>query len=105
MSNTYKSIAVGLGAVIIGGFAIFSNTSNGQTITVTDDGKKILENIEVRITEPKTILVFNGTLGNVDAILDTLYKQRSAINTEIVKHEAIRATMVAELDKLPAREK
>lgn len=106
MSNKYKNVAIGLGAVIIGGFAIFTFQANGQTIQISDDGKNpvSIQKVVITKTETKGVVQFEGTLSDiVNETLPRLYKQRDEIQAEITKYEALRDTVTIELNKLPER--
>lgn len=108
MNTKYIASAVLAGAIIIGGFAVFTNTSNGQTIKVTDDGVKPVDVQKIVITQTATksvvTPVFEGTLSDlVNEELPRLYRQRDEINSQITAKEALRDQIQAELNKLPAR--
>lgn len=108
MSNKYINSAILAGAIIIGGFAIFTSTSNGQTVKITDDGIRPVDVQKVVITKTETketiTTVFDGTLSDlVNEQLPRAIKIRDDAIAEVARIQALITATQTELDKLPAR--
>lgn len=109
MSETFKNLSLALGGILVGAVFLYTTSlTNGQVITVTDDGIRPIDrqNVVVKTTETKEITTvdFSGTQSDLEnEILPLLYKKRDAILTEIQKNEALLVQIRIEINKLPPR--
>lgn len=109
MNQKTKNAGIALGAVVVGAFLVFNvQLSNGQTIKITDDGvapvdvQKVV--VKTTVTKEVTTVDFEGTLSDmVNEILPNLRAQRSKIDADIARYEALRDKVQTEVNKLPAR--